>query len=140
MSPRASGASEPMSSTDIDNRAAQAHSFLEAARLAIEFSSELGHEPVANVAASNAVLAGIAAADAICGKALGIRSNSSNHGDAVAMLKRAHGGEAAANHLRALVAIKSAAGYEPRMVTAAKSADAVQHAERLVVAMDKMLR
>ena len=55
------------------------------------------------------------------------------------MLKRAHGGAAAANHLRALIAIKSAAAYEPMMVSAAKAAEAIQHAERLVVAMDAML-
>ena len=64
---------------------------------------------------------------------------SANHTDAIALLKRAHGGAAAANHLRALIAIKSAAAYEPMMVSAAKAAEAIQHAERLVVAMDAML-
>jgi hypothetical protein len=141
MSPRASnGALRPMSISDIAGRASQAHSFLEAARLAVQFASELGEGAAANVAASNAVLAGIAAADAICGKALGVRSNSSNHADAVALIRRAHNGESAANQLKALVAIKSAAAYEPRMVTAAKALDAVQHAERLVAAMDAMVR
>lgn len=129
-----------MSEPDVAARAAQAQSFLDAARLAIEFASELGEGPSANVAASNAVLAGIAAADAICGKALQLRSNSSNHAEAIALLRRAHGGDAAAIHLKALVAIKSAAAYEPRMVTAAKAGDAIQHADRLVAAMDAMLR
>lgn len=129
-----------MSGADIDNRASQAHSFFDTARLAEDFSAELGEQPAANVCASLAVLAGIAAADAICGKALGIRSNSSNHADAVAMVRRAYGGDSASGHLRALIAIKSSAAYEPRMVTAAKSSEAIQHAERLVAAMDKMLR
>ena len=128
-----------MSDADVAARAAQARSFLEAARMAMEFASELGDGPSANVATSNAVLAGIAAADAICGKALQLRSNSSNHAEAIALLRRAYGGDTAANHLKALVAIKSTAAYEPRMVTAAKSAEALQHADRLVVAMDKML-
>lgn len=138
MNPR-NGATVSMTGADVANRAAQAHSFLEAARLAVEFASELGTGASANVAASNAVPAGIAAADAICGKALQIRSNSANHADAIALLKRAHGGAAAANHLRALVAIKSAAAYEPLMVSSAKAADAIQHAERLVSAMEAML-
>ena len=129
-----------MSGPDIAARASQAHSFLEAARLTVQFAAELGEDAAANVAASNAVLAGIAAADAICGKALGVRSSSTNHSDAVALIRRAHGGEAAANHLKALVALKNNAAYEPRMVTSAKSAEAIQHAERLVVAMETMLR
>lgn len=129
-----------MSAADTENRAAQAHSFLEAARLSVEFSAELGEVASANVAASNAVLAGIAAADAITGKALATRSNSSNHSDAVALLKRAHGGEAMSNHLRVLMATKSTAADEPRMVTASKAAEAIQHAARLVAAMDTMLK
>ncbi|MEQ1737473.1 MAG: hypothetical protein ABL886_13845, partial [Rhodoglobus sp.] len=60
-----------MSASDVAARAAQARSFLQAARLTEEFS-DLGATAAANVAASNAVLAGIAAADAICGKALGV--------------------------------------------------------------------
>ncbi|MCY7412390.1 MAG: hypothetical protein LH471_05040 [Salinibacterium sp.] len=140
MNPRASGGTKPMSSSDIVARATQAHSFLEAARLAVDSAAALGDEAVANVAASNAVYAGIAAADAICGKALAVRSTSFNHADAVALVRRAHEGEAAANHLRALISLRNNAAYEPRMVTAAKAADAIQHAERLVAAMDKMLR
>lgn len=68
-----------MSALKVATRAAQAHSFLEAAKLTLEFSSDLGVDAAANVAASNAVLAGIAAEDAICGKALGVRSGSRNH-------------------------------------------------------------
>ena len=43
-------------------------------------------------------------------------------------------------HIIALVALKNNAAYEPRMVTSAKSAEAIQHAERLVAAMEMMLR
>jgi len=140
MSPRGSGAStESMSAAHVTSRAALAHSLLDIARLASQFSDDVGAEAAANGIASNAVLAGIAAADAICGKALGFRSSSQSHGDAVAMLKRAHGGEAASNHLKALISVKSAAAYEPLIITSAKAAEALQHAERLVAAMDALL-
>ncbi|CAN5447252.1 hypothetical protein BH10ACT7_BH10ACT7_04110 [soil metagenome] len=132
MNPRVGTATVAMSPSEVNGRAQQARDFLETAQLALEIGP--------NSAASNAVLAGIAAGDAICGKALGIRSHSGSHGDAVAIVRRAHGGESAANHLKALVALKSAAAYEPRMVTAAKASEAVQHAERLVVAMEKLLK
>jgi len=139
MTPRGS-ATTPMGRADVSARAAQARSFLEAARLTTEFADELGETASANVAASNAVLAGIAAADAICGMALGERSSSGNHSDAVALLKRAHGGAAASNQLKALIAIKSTAAYEPRMVTPTKAAEALRNAERLVMLMDEILR
>lgn len=94
MTPRASGAgTAPMSPADVKNRAEQARSFLGIARLASTFPDDLGSDAAANAIASNAVLAGIAAADAICGKALQVRSSSANHGDAVPLLRRAHGGD-----------------------------------------------
>ena len=137
---RAGGSTEGMTASQVDARAAQAHSFLEAARLADEFSDDLGEESAANVITSMAVLAGIAAADAICGKALGVRSKSSNHSDAVSLLNRAHDGVSVANQLRALIDVKSAAAYEPQMVTKKRSAEALKHAERLIAAMQRALR
>lgn len=43
-------------------------------------------------------------------------------------------------HIIALVALKNNAAYEPKMVTFAKSAETIQHAERLTVAMETLLR
>ncbi|MDO7883476.1 hypothetical protein [Antiquaquibacter soli] len=125
---------------DIEVRASQARAFLQAARVTSDFSDEVSVEAAANVIATNAVLAGIAAADAICGRALGVRSSSSQHSDALAILRRAHGGEAAAGHLRALLSLKNDASYEPLMITSVKAAAAIQHAERLVDLMERILR
>jgi hypothetical protein len=63
-------------------------------------------------AASCAVLAGIAAADASCCKALGERSRSQDHRDAVALVRRVMpGGPEAAKQLERLLGLKDQAQY-----------------------------
>jgi hypothetical protein len=53
------------------------------------------------------VLAGIAAADAVCCSALGRRSRSQNHRDAVALVRQVFpAGPAAARHLERLLGLK----------------------------------
>lgn len=89
-------------------RLAQARSYMDVARLtADERDPNLEY---AAVAASVAILAGIAAADAACCQALGRRSRSDNHHDAEALLAEiTPGGKDAAKHLRQLIDIKDAA-------------------------------
>ena len=66
----------------------------------------------AAVAASIAILAGIAAADAACCKALGRRSRSDNHHAAEALLAEiTPGGKTAAKQLRQLIDMKDTAHY-----------------------------
>jgi hypothetical protein len=63
-------------------------------------------------AASCAVLAGIAAADAACCKAVGERSRSQDHRDAVALVRRVMpGGPEAARQLERLLGLKDQAQY-----------------------------
>ncbi len=63
-------------------------------------------------AASCAVLAGIAAADAACCRALGERSRSQDHRDAVLLVRRVSpGGPDAARALERLLAVKDVAQY-----------------------------
>jgi hypothetical protein len=58
------------------------------------------------------VLAGIAAVDAACCKALGERSRSQDHRDAVALVRRvAPGGPDAAKQLERLLGLKDQAHY-----------------------------
>lgn len=65
-----------------------------------------------SVCVSNAVSAGIAAADVICCCRLGEYSSSSEHQDAVALLKKVHGvGADAAKSLRTLLDSKNKAQY-----------------------------
>jgi hypothetical protein len=74
---------------------------------------EQGDNPESvNVAASLAVLAGIAASDASCCAALGRRSRSQDHRDAEGLLGQlAPGGSDAANQLRRLLDLKDSAQY-----------------------------
>lgn len=137
---RRTGATAPMSPADVRARARKAHGFLDAARLVEAFREDDDEGAAATVVASLAVLAGIAAADALCGEAMGMRSNSGNHADAIALLKSSPTNVApAVAQLRALVDLKSRAHYEPRLITAADASGALTSAERLLIAMDAAL-
>lgn len=118
-------------------RTADARKHLELAELvAIE------HDAASwKAAGSNAVLAGIAAADAICGHVLGHCSKSANHSDAVDLLKRATSPDAGpSNDLRRLVGEKSLFHYGTERVTERSAADMVTYAMRLIDEMDRRLR
>jgi hypothetical protein len=118
----------------VSARAAHARAFLDAARL------HLGDSAAGNsVAGTDAVHAGIAAADAICGKTLGYRSSGENHQDAVDLLARAIPDRNPSKNLARLLNLKSLAGYSSVMLSDSKTADLVTYAERLVAAMEKVL-
>jgi hypothetical protein len=120
-------------------RQAQAKSFLEVAELTADV-----HDPdleYAGVAASVAVLAGIAAADAACCQVLGRRSRSENHHDAEALLEEiTPGGKKAASQLRQLIDIKDAAHYGLISVTAAQLKRSLRQAKHLVGFAEEVLR
>jgi hypothetical protein len=85
-----------------------AEKFLEVARLV---EGEEG-EAFRSVAASLAVLAGIAASDAACCSSLGRRSRGDDHHDAEALLETiVPGGREAAASLRRLISLKDKAQY-----------------------------
>lgn len=79
------------------------------------------------------VHAGIAAADAICCARLGEYSNSTNHSDAVALLKRAD--RALAAPLQRLINMKSAAGYGAAPMATQRVTDAQNAATKLMNAV-----
>jgi hypothetical protein len=97
--------------------AAEARSRLRQARRFFEVAELVGDESApdpdfASAAAALTVLAGIAAADAACCKALGKRSRSDNHHDAEALLRQiTPGGREAASALRKLISQKDDAHY-----------------------------
>lgn len=123
-----------MDAAAIRARAAQARAFLEAARL------HLGDSAAGNsVAGTDAVHAGIAAADAICGKTLGYRTGGESHQDAVDLLARAIPDASPSKNLARLLSQKSLVGYSPVMLSDTRTADLVKYAERLVAAMDAIL-
>ena len=130
----------PMSRAEIHARQQHAHAFLAAAALVVEFGADAGIDDVGNTVGSLAVLAGIAAADAIAGATLGHRSTSQNHLDAVALLKSSTDGTKLAPHLHRLVGSKTDAQYSPTLMTTARSESLLTAARRLVDGMDRVLR
>jgi hypothetical protein len=87
----------------------------------------------AAVAASVAILAGIAAADAACCQALGRRSRSDNHHDAEILLAEiTPGGKRAAAQFRQLIDIKDTAHYGFISVTAPQLKRALRQVQHLI--------
>jgi hypothetical protein len=93
----------------------------------------------ASVAASLAVLAGIAAADAACCKALGMRSRSQDHHEAERYLRKLTGGSAAARQLRDLINLKDAAHYGFLDVSAPELRKTLRRARALLEFADEVL-
>jgi hypothetical protein len=91
-------------------------------------------------AASCAVLAGIASADAACCKALGQRSRSQNHRDAVALVRQvAPGGADAAKQLERLLGLKDQAQYGFEDVGGQKLSAALHQARALLAFAERVL-
>ena len=120
-------------------RLAHARSFLEVAELTADVndsSLEYG-----SVAASVAILAGIAAADAACCQELGRRSRSEDHHGAEALLEEiTPGGKRAASQLRQLIDVKDAAHYGFLSVTAPQLKRSLRQARSLVEFAEEVLR
>lgn len=89
--------------------------------------------PTRSVAVSNAVLAGVAAADVICCRSLGERSASGVHSFATELLKEVPlvGSEARA-HLRTLLTIKNMAHYQAEDPSVAETKRALRAMEALI--------
>lgn len=108
----------------------QARAFLEVAELVLDDSDDGLATP--QVAASLAVLAGIAASDAVCCRRLGRRSRGQDHRQAIDLIASVHpDGPAMAKDLRRLLEIKDQSHYAASMVSAARADQAVQWARRL---------
>lgn len=120
-------------------RLAHAKSFLEVAELTADVrdpSLEYG-----SVAASVAILAGIAAVDAACCQELGKRSRSDDHHDAEGLLSQIMpGGKQAARQLRDLINLKDAAHYGFISVTAPQLKRCLRQAQQLVDFAEKQLQ
>lgn len=87
----------------------------------------------AAVAASLAILAGIAAADSACCATLGARSRAQNHREAANLVQRIpEGGTQAARHLRGLLNLKSSANYGAIAVGSAELKRALRQAGHLI--------
>lgn len=134
MSPRPGGRTATCDRADTNVRLRHAESFLVVADLVLDQSDD----PVlalTSVAASLAVLAGIAAADATCCAALGRRARGQNHEEAVALVRTIEPmGEAMARDLARLLALKDDAQYGVLVVSTVRARSSVGWARRLVAA------
>lgn len=128
-----------MTTADVLARQSHAHAFLDSARLVAEFGAEASADPLGNTVASLAVLAGIAASDAIFGAEVGELAGE-NHADAVKLLRQATPGKSSAAQLQRLLDAKPESQYSPRLVTVARATELTDQATRLVDEMDAVIR
>jgi hypothetical protein len=122
-----------------NQRLARAKSFLEVAKMTADENDPALEYGAA--AASIAILAGIAAADAACCSALGRRSRSDDHHDAERLLIAiTPGGKAAASQLRKLISLKDAAHYGFVTPSAAELKRTLRQADQLVEFAEQIVR
>lgn len=114
------GRVEALSRTDIAER------YLTVAELAAEDDADAAR----NVAVGNAVLAGIAACDALCCLGLGRRSRGQDHRAAADLLRQVD--TTLARDLEKLLQLKDTAHYGDRVVSSEKLTSAIRSARRLV--------
>ena len=116
--------------TDAYARLEDARVFLEAAETINTLNAE---EVYADVIATLAVHAGIAACDAFCVLELGRHSKTENHADAVKTFREA-GGDSAV--LSRLLGEKTKAGYNVANLTRSKSTKCMEWASKLLSAAE----
>ncbi len=119
-------------SAEARSRCAVAGRYLDVAKLAAtEDPASAWH----NVAAGNAVLAGIAAADALCCALIGQHSRDADHRAGVDLLATTR--PSLARDLERLLQFKDTAHYSSRLITASALRTAMRAAERLVTAAEE---
>lgn len=122
---------------------ADARTRLRQARLYLEAADLIQAEDVAEaatVATGNAVLAAIAAADAICCFAAGVRSRGQDHRQAITLLQETTGDAALARALREVLDLKDTGHYGLRNVSASNCTAALRKARTLVDAAAHRVR
>jgi hypothetical protein len=136
MTPRPSGRTQSCGRTEARTRLAHARAFADTAALVLGIDDD-GSE---NVAASLAVLAGIAAGDASCCAALGRRARGQDHRNAVVLLTGiAAVGTEMGNDLARLLDIKDNAQYGVLFVSPTIAAQAVKWGQRMVAAAETVV-
>lgn len=130
-----------MTPADVANRARHARGFLSAAELVDEFAAEAEIDSATTVIGSLAVLAGIAASDAICGMNLGRRAAGDAHAEALALLAAASAanGSSYRRDLSRLLSQKAGVQYSARTPTRGEALELRRWASRLVIGMESEL-
>lgn len=139
MSTRSAGRTQPCSAAQARTRLEHARKFLEVAELvAGDADDDLDY---ASAAAALAVLAGIAASDAACCKALGRRARGQDHRQAEQLVAQIEpGGDDAATALRRLLSLKDEAHYGLFDVSGQHLRSALRQAGAIVGFADQVMR
>ncbi len=138
MSPRRPGRTQGCSEAEAATRLRHARKFIEVAELVAGEGNEIEY---ASQAAALAVLAGIAASDAACCKALGRRSRGQDHRAATELVAQVMpGGTQAARSLNRLLSLKDKAHYGLFDVAGADLKSALRQANDLVMFAEETLR
>ena len=139
---RATGRTKECDDQEARERLARAREFIEVADLVVDEKDAQDFSYVySSAAGSLAVLAGIAASDAACCKALGHRSRGQNHDEAIGLLERiTPGGKEAAKTLRALLRLKNQAQYGVFALGGTDLKLLMRQAERLVAFAEDVLQ
>ena len=138
MSPRRPSRPQVCSEADAIARLRHARKFVEVAELVAGEGDDVEY---ASQAAALAVLAGIAASDAACCKALGRRSRGSDHRGAATLVEEVSpGGKQAARSLNRLLSLKDDAHYGLSVVGGQALKSALRQANELVSFAEKVLR
>ncbi len=138
MSPRQSARSQPCSEADAAARLRHARKFIEVAELVAGEGEDVEY---ASQAAALAVLAGIAASDASCCKALGRRSRGQDHRAAVGVVEEIRpDGRQAAQWLSRLLDLKDEAHYGLSDVGGPKLKAALRQANDLITFAEEVLQ
>jgi uncharacterized protein (UPF0332 family) len=120
--------------------AADARAHLEKAREFLEAARSNQHLGLHNAAASDAVVSGVNAKDAICLRLVGKTQKSEDHRQAVEELKHAGpAGAELASTLSRLLRLKTKAQYQTASVAASDAARAVEWAARMVEAAEQVV-
>lgn len=118
------------SKAEARTRLQQAEAFLYVASITLDEHNDLA---TPGVAAALAVLAGIAASDAVCCARLGERSRGQDHRQAVQLLERVSPtGVKMAKALRELLAVKDDSHYGSTLVSVSKAKHMVRRARELI--------
>ncbi|QYH35200.1 hypothetical protein [Salinibacterium sp. M195] len=126
-----------MTAGEVRARAEHARDSLLTAQLRFEPRGPMASN---NTTGLNAVNAGIAAADAICGAKLGYRPNGQDHKQAVAILAQAlPDKKTAARDLGRLLETKTLTSYGTSHITGTKASELLRYASRLVEEMESAL-
>ncbi len=135
------GRTRPCDANQAKQRMARAREFLEVAELVVDEKDQDASIVYASSAAALAVLAGIAASDAACCKALEERSRSDNHRDAEQLLAQiTPGGKEAAGDLRELLNLKDKAQYGFLKMSVPEVRKVMRRANRLIDFAVEVLR